>query len=159
MARRRTTADDAEPELFDRQESLPPGFAYRPDVLSPEEEGDLVARFALLPFAPFEFHGHLGKRRIVSFGWRYDYGGRRLRESEPLPNFLLPLRARAATCFDLPTEGLQQILVTEYAPGAGIGWHRDKPMFEDVLAISFLSPGRLNSVANGKPAGSATRSR
>jgi hypothetical protein len=36
--------------------------------------------------------------------------------------------------------GLQQILINEYAPGAGIGWHRDKPMFEDVIAVSLSSP-------------------
>ena len=40
----------------------------------------------------------------------------------------------------LAPEGLQQVLVTEYAPGAPIGWHRDKPEFQDVVAISFLAP-------------------
>ena len=75
---------------------LPDGFAYRDGLISPDEEGALVERFASLPFQPFEFHGYLGKRRIVSFGWRYDYGERALRESAAIPPFLLPLRAAAA---------------------------------------------------------------
>ena len=75
----------------------------------------------------------------MSFGWRYDYAGRRIRPSAQLPGFLLSLRERAARMAGLAPEGLQQVLVTEYAPGAPIGWHRDKPMFQDVVAISFLA--------------------
>lgn len=130
----------AQRALFPAEPGLPDGFAYRDGLISPDEEAALVARFASLPFQPFEFHGYLGKRRIVSFGWRYDYGGRRLRESAALPSFLLPLREKAAGFAALPAASLQQILVTEYAADAGIGWHRDKAMFEDVVAISFLSP-------------------
>jgi alkylated DNA repair dioxygenase AlkB len=128
---------------FAAERSRPAGFGYRGDVLPPEEEQSLVGRFADLPFKPFEFHGFLGKRRIVSFGWRYDYGAQRVQPSIPMPDFLLPLRERAAAMAGLAAERLQQALVTEYAPGAAIGWHRDKPMFKDVVAFSFLSPCRL----------------
>ena len=121
----------------------PQGFAYRDGVLSPGEEAELVRRVERLPFKPFEFHGYLGKRRIVSFGWRYDYSGRALRESAAPPDFLLPLRDKAAAFARVDADGLRQILVTEYAPGAGIGWHRDKPMFEDVIAVSLLAPCTL----------------
>ena len=31
------------------------------------------------------------------------------------------------------------MLVTEYAPGAGIGWHKDRPEFGDVIGISLLA--------------------
>jgi alkylated DNA repair dioxygenase AlkB len=79
----------------------------------------------------------------VSYGWRYDYAGRRLRESEPMPPFLLPLRELAASVAGLDAASLQQALVTEYDIGVTIGWHRDKPMFEDVVALSFLSACRL----------------
>lgn len=119
---------------------MPEGFVYREEVISAEEERSVAERFALLPFAPFEFHGFLGRRRVVSFGWRYDYAGRQIRSSAPLPEFLLPLRERAAEVAGLAADGLQQVLVTEYAPGAPIGWHRDKPEFQDVVAISFLAP-------------------
>ena len=119
---------------------MPEGFVYREEVLSAEEERHFVERLALLPFAPFEFHGFLGRRRIVSFGWRYDYAGRQVRPSAKVPEFLLPLRERAAEVAGLSAESLQQVLVTEYAPGTPIGWHRDKPVFQDVVAISFLAP-------------------
>jgi alkylated DNA repair dioxygenase AlkB len=121
----------------------PEGFAYREEVISPDEERALAERFALLPLAPFAFHGFLGRRRIVSFGWRYDYAGRTLRPSEEIPGLLMPLRERAAEFAGVPAQSLQQVLVTEYAPGAALGWHRDKPMFEDVVAVSFLAPCTL----------------
>jgi alkylated DNA repair dioxygenase AlkB len=112
-------------------------------VLSPEEEKSLVGHFADLPFRPFEVHGFLGKRRVVSFGWRYDYGAQRVQPSTPMPGFPLPLREHAAVVFGIAAERLEQALVIEYAPGAAIGWHRDKPTFKDVVAFSLLSPCRL----------------
>lgn len=127
------------PNLFGTAPSLPAGAAYFPQAVPEEERQALVQRFETLPLKPFAFHGHLGNRRIVSFGWRYDYAGRALREAEAIPEFLLPLRTRAASLAGVEAEGLQQALVTEYATGAGIGWHRDKPMFEDVIAFSFVS--------------------
>jgi alkylated DNA repair dioxygenase AlkB len=130
-------------ELFETAPNLPDGFSYREDVISRRDEAALIAQFTALPFQPFEFHGYLGKRRIVSFGWRYDYAGRALRESSAIPDFLLPLRRTAAAFAGVPEDGLAQVLVTEYAAGAGIGWHRDKPMFEDVVALSFLAPCKL----------------
>jgi alkylated DNA repair dioxygenase AlkB len=123
--------------------ALPDGMVYRPELLSQDEEDALVRRFESLPFRPFEFHGYLGNRRIVSYGWHYDYAGGALKQSAPMPGFLLPLREKAAVLAGLPSEKFAQALVTEYAPGAGIGWHRDKPMFEDVVGISFLSPCTL----------------
>src|ERR1700761_4427490 len=111
---------------------MPDGFAYRAGLVTEQDERALVTQFEALPFKQFEFHGYLGNRRIVSYGWRYDYAGRALKESEPIPDFLLPLREAAGVLAGLAPENFQQALVTEYAPGAGIGWHRDKPMFEDV---------------------------
>jgi alkylated DNA repair dioxygenase AlkB len=119
------------------------GFAYWPDVFTGAQERDWLRAIEALPFKPFEFHGYLGKRRIVSFGWRYDYSGRALRPSTPMPDFLEPLRQRAAAVARLDVASLQQALVTEYDAGVTIGWHRDKPMFEEVIALSFLSPCRL----------------
>ena len=119
---------------------MPQGFAYHEGALSPAQERGYVEQFAGLPFAPFEFHGFLGRRRIVSFGWRYDYASRQLRPATEPPAFLAALRGMAALAVGVDTERLQQILVTEYTPGAAIGWHRDKPMFEDVVAVSFLAP-------------------
>jgi alkylated DNA repair dioxygenase AlkB len=132
-----------QPDLFGSEPALPEGFAYRQDAIGVDEERHYARQFKLLPFAPFEFHGFLGRRRVVSFGWRYDYAGRQLRETGALPDLLLPLRQRAADVAGLPAESLKQALVTEYDAGAAIGWHRDKPMFGEVVALSFLSPCRL----------------
>jgi alkylated DNA repair dioxygenase AlkB len=120
--------------------SGPAGFVYRPELISPDEERALARQIAPLPFRPFEFGPYLGKRRVVSFGWRYDYGEQKLREAGETPEFLLPLREKAAALAGLEAGQLQQALVTEYEPGVQIGWHRDKPMFAEVIGISLLSP-------------------
>jgi hypothetical protein len=96
------------------ESALPDIFAYRDGVITPEEERALVERFEALPFKPFEFHGFLGKRRVISFGWRYDFAGRALRDSDPIPSFLLPLRQQAADFAGVPAESLEQILINEY---------------------------------------------
>jgi alkylated DNA repair dioxygenase AlkB len=128
-----------QPGLFDADPRLPAGFASRSPILTADEEADLVTRLATLPFRPFEFHGFHGARRVVSFGWRYDYARERAEEAEPMPDFLAALRARAAV-FGAAPEAFHQALVTEYAPGAGIGWHRDKAVFDEVVGVSLLAP-------------------
>jgi alkylated DNA repair dioxygenase AlkB len=122
---------------------MPDGFAYRDDAILEREADALVSIFATLPFKPFEFHGYLGNRRTVSFGWSYDYSGRALRKSDTLPDWLLPLQSIAAGFAGVPAGSLEQSTVIEYAPGAGIGWHRDKADFQDVLAFSFIAPCNL----------------
>src|SRR3954463_9192000 len=76
--------------------SLPDGFEYREDFVSPEEEAELVSHIARLELREFEFHGYLGKRRVTSFGLRYDFDDMAVREAAELPDSLFPLRARAA---------------------------------------------------------------
>ena len=116
------------------------GFRYEPSMISGAEEDTLLTHLRELPFREFQFHGYTGKRRIVSFGWQYDYSGRELRKAEDIPEFLLRLRIKAASFARVKPDELQQVLVTEYGPGVGIGWHRDKPVFGQVVGISLLSP-------------------
>lgn len=118
---------------------LPEGFRYEPELLSPVVEQALVERLSELPFRPFEFHGYLGNRRVVSFGWQYDFGGGGLRRIEDMPDFLLPVRDVAARFAGMEASNLQHVLLTEYAPGAAIGWHKDKAVFGEVVGISLLS--------------------
>lgn len=129
--------------LFGPGAALPEGLKYRADLISPSEENELIERVEKLPLQPFEFQGFLGKRRIVSFGWQYVFDGSGLRKADDIPLFLLDLRVRAALFAGLDPEGFQHVLLTEYAPGAGIGWHRDRPVFGDVVGISLLAPARL----------------
>lgn len=124
-----------------RQSPEPPaGFHYQAEILSPDEERTLVERLGELPLKEFLFHGYVGKRRVLSFGWTYDFATRSLHPAEAMPDFLLGLRERAAAFADLPAENLRQALVTEYRPGAAIGWHRDKAAFGVVIGLSLLSP-------------------
>jgi alkylated DNA repair dioxygenase AlkB len=120
--------------------SMPAGFRTAPDFIGAAEEARLVDAFADLPFKEFEFQGFLGKRRVVSFGTRYDFNGGGLKTAEPMPPYLLPLRERAAAFAGLAPERLAHALVTEYRLGTAIGWHRDRPHYGDVIGISLLSP-------------------
>jgi len=129
-----------EPQSDEPPTAMPDGFRYAPDVIDAAEEARLVASFADLPFKEFEFHGFLGKRRVVSFGYRYDFNGGGLKDAEPMPQFLLPVRQRAAAFAALPPDRLAHALITEYRPGAAIGWHRDRPNYDDVIGISLASP-------------------
>jgi alkylated DNA repair dioxygenase AlkB len=107
--------------------------------LSEPEQKKLLHHVRALPFREFEFHGFLGKRRIVSFGWRYDFNGGGLQKTDDMPDFLSAVREKAARFAALPTSELQQVLVTEYRPGAAIGWHKDRSVFGQVVGISLLS--------------------
>jgi alkylated DNA repair dioxygenase AlkB len=130
-------------DLLEPAPSLPAGLDYRTDFLSPNQESALLARVRALDFREFEFHGYQGKRRVVSFGFRYDFNDAKLRPAEDIPAFLLPLRELAAALAGIPAAALVQALVSEYAPGAGIGWHRDRPVFDKVIGISLVSPCRF----------------
>jgi alkylated DNA repair protein (DNA oxidative demethylase) len=123
--------------------AVPAGLVYAPDFIDPAEEAALAVHIAALPFKPFEFHGFTGNRRTVSFGLHYAFDGSGLREAEPIPDWLRPLRVRAAALAKLDAEAFVHALVIEYASGAGIGWHRDRPVFGDVVGISLLAPAPL----------------
>ncbi|MBY3323803.1 alpha-ketoglutarate-dependent dioxygenase AlkB [Rhizobium laguerreae] len=120
--------------------ALPEGFRYGPDLVSQEAEAEALAAIKQLQLRPFDFHGYQGKRRVASFGWKFDYDTQRIYKSEDIPAFLLPLREIAANFAGMPQADLKQALVTEYEPGAPIGWHRDKAVFGRVVGISLLSP-------------------
>lgn len=131
-------------DLFGKpQPTLPEGLRYAEDVISADEGERLVAAFADLPFQAFDFHGFKGNRRIVSYGGRYDFSASRLEAAEPIPGFLLPARAAAAAFAGLEPEAIHHAMVTEYAPGAGIGWHRDRPEFDKVIGLSLGSEATM----------------
>ena len=127
-------------DLFAPTPALPPGFRHWDEAIPREEEGALLEGFATLDFAAFAFHGHVGRRRVVSFGWVYDFEREALRSAPPIPSFLLVLRERVAALAGLAPSALSQALVTEYPPGAAIGWHRDKAVFGDVVGVSLGAP-------------------
>jgi len=139
-ARQPSLFDLADPAPPSPKPGLPPGFAYAPEFLSRQEEAEIAAWLATLPFEPFQFRGYEGKRRVISFGWRYDFTRSHLEKADDMPAELLAVRGRAAGQAGLAPQDLQQCLLNEYLPGAPIGWHRDRPIFEKVVGISLLAP-------------------
>ena len=120
-----------------------PGLTYRDEIIDAAEEQALLERLMPLDLAPFRFHGWLGNRKTQSFGWRYDFDDASFSPAEPLPEWLEPLRDRAGTFAGLPPEDFVHVLLARYDPGAGIGWHRDRDVFEKVVGISLHTPARL----------------
>jgi alkylated DNA repair dioxygenase AlkB len=123
--------------LFETPPRLPDGMAYRADFISRAEEAALLAWLDGLAFEPFQFRGVEGRRRVVSFGWRYDFSRTQLEKTEAIPSELRPLQARAEAFAGLAAGALQQVLINEYRPGAPIGWHRDRPVFDKVVGVSL----------------------
>jgi alkylated DNA repair dioxygenase AlkB len=136
----RRSSPSGQAGLFAAPLRLPEGFQYHPDLLSTEEEEALAWELERLPFKPFDFQGFLANRQVVSFGYRYDYSRRAVVEAAPFPLFLDPLRRKVAAVFDRSAESFRQVLINEYRPGAGIGWHRDKAQFDEVVGVSLLHP-------------------
>lgn len=118
----------------------PEGFRYKGNLITMEEEAELVEHIKELPLKELEFHGYFGKRRTTSFGWHYDFSAASLNEVGEIPEFLVPSREKAAYFADLKPEDFPHVLVTEYTPGSPIGWHRDRSVFEDVVGISLQAP-------------------
>jgi alkylated DNA repair dioxygenase AlkB len=133
----------AQLDLFGATAVEPQGFRYADSLVSVEEAAALTDAVARLPFTAFEFHGFTGRRRTVSFGWKYDFSSQVLRPAPPIPQFLISLRQVAAAFAGEDPDGLAHALVTEYEPGAAIGWHRDRPEFHKVIGISLGASAQL----------------
>jgi alkylated DNA repair dioxygenase AlkB len=131
----------AQPDLFARPRLA--GLALADDIVTPPDEQTLISAIDAVELTPFRFHGWLGKRLTASFGWRYDFDDASFRPTDPIPDWLLPLRGKAARFAGLPVDDLVQALLIRYDPGAGIGWHRDRPVFEHVLGVSLGTPATM----------------
>ena len=127
--------------LFDAP--LIAGLAYREEAIAAAEEEALVEHLVAADLSPFRFHGWLGNRKTQSFGWRYDFDDSSFTPGDPIPGWLLPLRDRAASVAGLPAEDFVHVLLARYDAGAGIGWHRDRDVFEQVVGVSLGSPATL----------------
>jgi alkylated DNA repair dioxygenase AlkB len=130
-------------DLFSAAPAYPEGLVYAPGFLDRDEEAALLAHVAELPVAEAKYRGFLARRRTMHFGFGYDFTSQRLEEAPPLPAFLLPLRAKVAALAGLAADDFVQALVTEYRPGAPIGWHRDVPQFGVVVGVSLGNACRM----------------
>ena len=120
-----------------------PGLVASADFLSQQEEAELIARIDGVGLSPFRFQQWTGKRLTRSFGWSYDFQTGQFAPTDPIPRWLDPIRARAARFAGLGGDDLVQALLIRYDPGAGIGWHKDRPVFEHVVGISLGSPATM----------------
>ncbi len=128
-------------DLFERPGIA--GLAKAEAIVSPSEEQALIASINAAELSPFRFHGWPGKRLTTSYGWRYDFDTASFGPTDPIPDWLLPLRQKAARFAHLKPDDLVQALLIRYDPGAGIGWHRDRPVFEHVVGISLGAPATM----------------
>ena len=126
----------ASPRLFETD--LPPGFHYREDFITDADERGLLEAIGDVAFADFEMRGVVARRRVAFFGQSYDRT-----TAGPVPEFLLPLRARIAEWSGADAEAFAMALINEYRPGSPIGWHRDAPQYDMVAGISLLSACRM----------------
>src|SRR4051794_37847651 len=127
--------------LFDRP--LIAGLDYREELITEGEERALIEQLTQLDLTPFRFHGWVGNRRTHSFGWRYDFDDASFSRTEPIPEWLEPLREKGAVFGGLNAEDFVHVLLARYDPGAGIGWHRDRDVFDQVVGISLGTPATL----------------
>jgi len=121
----------------------PEGLVYKPELLSVDEEDGLLERLESLRFDPIVLHGRAARRTGRHFGLDYDYESRTPLPGEPVPDWLLPARARAASLAGHDPAELVEILVQRYPEGSTIGWHRDAPAFDTVIGISLGGTSRL----------------
>jgi alkylated DNA repair dioxygenase AlkB len=124
-------------------EPLIAGLDYRPGFISEAEERNLIEHLSGEDLSPFRFHGWTGRRLTRTYGWRYNFDDASFAPADPIPGWLEPLRAKAAEFAQTKPEHFAHVLLVRYDPGAGIGWHRDRPQFETVLGISLGSPAML----------------
>jgi alkylated DNA repair protein (DNA oxidative demethylase) len=121
----------------------PQGLDYRPDLLTEAEEAALLAVLEELRFDAIVLHGQPARRTARHYGLDYDYEARTPLPGEPVPDWLLPVRERAAELSDHAPEELVEVLVQRYPPGSTIGWHRDAPAFGIVVGFSLGGTARL----------------
>jgi alkylated DNA repair dioxygenase AlkB len=121
----------------------PRGFRYQEEAISEQEQTDLVTAIQSLDLKPFEFHGYIGNRRVINFGFKYDFTRRFVEKADGIPQFLNELLSRAAEFAENNQDAFQQVGINEYQVGAGIGWHMDKPEFGIIVGVSLLAPATM----------------
>ena len=129
--------------LFEVAAKVPDGFIYHRNFISEAEEPELIREIQSLHLKSFKYYQFTGKRRIASFGWQYEFGKSEITTAPDMPAFLLPVRIRAGTLFNIDPNSLMQTSIIEYSTGSPIGWHRDISQFGVVVGISLGAACRM----------------
>lgn len=112
---------------------------YVPNFITPEEETILLQHIQQLQWQEVALYGQVAKRRVVHYGFEYQYGSRGVRKTNPPPEFLNNVIARCSCLLMSNSADIAEILITEYPVNAGINWHRDAPVFKEIIGISLNS--------------------
>lgn len=120
-----------------------PGFTLVEDVVGSTQEQLLERLIDDAPLTPFQFGPWEGKRVTANYGSAYDYQRARPVAAPSLPVWLTSLRAEVVPRFGRDPAQFVQALLTRYDPGAGIGWHRDRPQYGEVVGLSLSAPAVL----------------
>jgi alkylated DNA repair dioxygenase AlkB len=123
--------------------SIPEGWRYAERFLDEAEESALLDCIGAMELRQAEYKQYTARRRIVSFGGKYDFTQQRLLSGEPMPAWLYPLRDKAGQWADLDNGTLSFCLIAEYSPGTPLGWHRDVADFESVVGTSLAGSARM----------------
>jgi DNA oxidative demethylase len=134
------------------EQTLPSGLVFSPEFITPAEESDLLDVIRSMEFRTFQMHGVTAKRRIKQFGWHYAFESYQLTPADPIPAAFESIRARSASIAGIDASEWAEALVTEYAPGAAIGWHCDAPVFGIVAGISLKGACRMRFQTGTGPA-------
>jgi alkylated DNA repair dioxygenase AlkB len=132
---------EAQASLF--EPVLPPGLIYRADFLERDEEQALLAHIRALPLREAQYRQYTARRRTVNYGFSYDFQHLEAKPAPAIPEFLAPVRARAAQWAGVASDDFVQALIAEYTPGTPLGWHRDVPNFELIVGISLAGKARI----------------
>jgi alkylated DNA repair dioxygenase AlkB len=132
-----------ERDLFGPITTLPAGFRYEENFLTHAEETELLTSVRGLRLEHAQYKEYSARRRVASFGGRFDYSNNELLPAAPMPGWLLPLRHRAAEWAGLEAGQIDHALVAEYSLGTPLGWHRDVPDFEAIVGVSLHGWCRL----------------
>lgn len=128
------------------------GLAYYPEAIGVEEESHLIKLCESFKFREITMRGVTAIRTVVCFGYDYQYRSRSVVAVDPIPAALMALKARCAAVASV-ADSFDQVIVSRYPAGAGIGWHVDSPVFDDVIVgLSIAAPARLQMKLLGSSA-------
>lgn len=109
------------------------GLTVIPNFITEEEENQLMHDIYDRSW------DNVLRRRTQQYGWTYDYKGRGIEKTKPIPVCLefIQDRLQNERYTDRPME---QLIINEYTPGQGINWHTDSFVFgEKIVSISLGS--------------------
>ncbi|HYE22017.1 MAG TPA: alpha-ketoglutarate-dependent dioxygenase AlkB [Verrucomicrobiae bacterium] len=134
------------------ESTYPEGFSYASNFISPKEEEFLLQKIKTLELGHLVIQGVPSKRRMIHFGVGYSFETKKLTDRIPIPDWLNPLIENVSKFTKKPPNNFEEILVTEYQPGAGITWHKDADPFGIIVGVSLAGSStlKLRKIDNAK---------